>query len=33
MKFFAWGSEPEQQAIMKSLGYTPVPLAKNFIFL
>jgi TRAP-type C4-dicarboxylate transport system substrate-binding protein len=25
-KFFAWGSEPEQQAIMKSLGYTPVPL-------
>jgi TRAP-type C4-dicarboxylate transport system substrate-binding protein len=26
MKFFAWGSEPEQQAIMKSLGYTPVAL-------
>lgn len=26
MKFFAWGSEVEQQAIMKSLGYTPVPL-------
>ncbi|PTT86672.1 C4-dicarboxylate ABC transporter substrate-binding protein, partial [Pelomonas sp. HMWF004] len=26
MKFFAGGSEPEQQAIMKSLGYTPVPL-------
>ena len=26
MKFFTWGSEPEQQAIMKSLGYTPVPL-------
>ncbi|OYT93278.1 MAG: C4-dicarboxylate ABC transporter substrate-binding protein [Burkholderiales bacterium PBB3] len=26
MKFFAWGAEPEQQAIMKSLGYTPVPL-------
>ncbi len=25
-KFFAWGSEPEQQSIMKSLGYTPVPL-------
>lgn len=25
-KFFAWGSEPEQQAIMKSLGYTPVAL-------
>lgn len=26
MKFFAWGAEPDQQAIMKSLGYTPVPL-------
>lgn len=26
MKFFAWGSEPDQQGIMKSLGYTPVPL-------
>lgn len=26
MKFFVWGSEPHQQAIMKSLGYTPVPL-------
>ena len=26
MKFFAWGAEAEQQAIMKSLGYTPVPL-------
>lgn len=26
MKFFAWGGEAEQQAIMKSLGYTPVPL-------
>ena len=26
MKFFAWGSEPEQQTIMKSMGYTPVPL-------
>ena len=26
MKFFAWGSEQEQQTIMKSLGYTPVPL-------
>lgn len=26
MKFFAWGSEPEQQDIMKSLGYTPIPL-------
>lgn len=26
MKFFAWGSESDQQEIMKSLGYTPVPL-------
>ncbi len=26
MKFFAWGAEQEQQTIMKSLGYTPVPL-------
>lgn len=26
MKFFAWGAEGEQQDIMKSLGYTPVPL-------
>jgi len=26
MKFFSWGSEKEQQSIMKSLGYTPVPL-------
>ncbi len=26
LKFFAWGSEQEQQSIMKSLGYTPVPL-------
>lgn len=31
MKFFAWGSEPEQQSIMKSLGYTPVPLETNDI--
>ncbi len=31
MKFFAWGSEPEQQAIMKSLGYTPIPLETNDI--
>ncbi len=31
MKFFAWGSESEQQAIMKSLGYTPVPLETNDI--
>lgn len=26
MKFFAWAGETEQQEIMKSLGYTPVPL-------
>jgi TRAP-type C4-dicarboxylate transport system substrate-binding protein len=26
MKFFTWGAEAEQQEIMKSLGYTPVPL-------
>ncbi len=26
MKFFSWGGEPEQQEIMKNLGYTPVPL-------
>jgi TRAP-type C4-dicarboxylate transport system substrate-binding protein len=26
MKFFSWGSESEQQTIMKTLGYTPVPL-------
>jgi len=31
MKFFAWGSELEQQAIMKSLGYTPIPLETNDI--
>jgi TRAP-type C4-dicarboxylate transport system substrate-binding protein len=31
MKFFTWGSEPDQQAIMKSLGYTPVPLETNDI--
>lgn len=31
MKFFAWGSEPEQQEIMKSLGYTPVPLETSDI--
>jgi len=31
MKFFAWGSEPEQQGIMKSLGYTPVPLETSDI--
>lgn len=31
MKFFAWGSEPEQQKIMKSLGYTPVPLETSDI--
>jgi len=26
MKFFSWSGEVEQQDIMKSLGYTPVPL-------
>lgn len=26
MKFFAWAGESEQQEIMRSLGYTPVPL-------
>ncbi len=31
MKFFAWGAESDQQAIMKSLGYTPVPLETNDI--
>jgi len=31
MKFFAWGSETEQQEIMKSLGYTPVPLETSDI--
>src|SRR5574343_647700 len=31
MKFFAWGSEVEQQEIMKSLGYTPVPLETSDI--
>ncbi len=31
MKFFAWGAESEQQEIMKSLGYTPVPLETNDI--
>ncbi|MFN0040070.1 MAG: TRAP transporter substrate-binding protein DctP [Burkholderiales bacterium] len=31
MKFFVWGAEPEQQAIMKSMGYTPVPLETNDI--
>lgn len=31
MKSFAWGSEPEQQEIMKSLGYTPVPLETSDI--
>ena len=31
MKFFVWGSEPEQQSIMKSLGYTPVPLETSDI--
>jgi len=31
MRFFAWGSESEQQEIMKSLGYTPVPLETSDI--
>jgi TRAP-type C4-dicarboxylate transport system substrate-binding protein len=31
MKFFAWGSEVEQQEIMKSLGYTPVTLETSDI--
>lgn len=31
MKFFAWGAESEQQEIMNSLGYTPVPLETNDI--
>lgn len=31
MKFFSWGAEVEQQTIMKSLGYTPVPLETNDI--
>jgi TRAP-type C4-dicarboxylate transport system substrate-binding protein len=31
MKFFAWGGEAEQQEIMKSLGYTPVPLETSDI--
>lgn len=32
MKFFAWAGESEQQEIMKSLGYTPVPLETGDIF-
>lgn len=31
MKFFAWGGEANQQEIMKSLGYTPVPLETSDI--
>ncbi len=31
MKFFAWGAEAEQQEIMKTLGYTPVPLETSDI--
>jgi hypothetical protein len=31
MKFFAWAGETEQQDIMKSLGYTPVPLETSDI--
>ena len=30
-RFFAWGSEPQQQSIMKSLGYVPVPLETSDI--
>ncbi|WP_246480085.1 TRAP transporter substrate-binding protein [Inhella gelatinilytica] len=29
LKFFSWGPETEQQALMKGLGYTPVPLETN----
>jgi TRAP-type C4-dicarboxylate transport system substrate-binding protein len=31
MKFFAWAGENEQHEIMKSLGYTPVPLETSDI--
>ena len=31
MKFFAWGGEADQQEIIKSLGYTPVPLETSDI--
>jgi TRAP-type C4-dicarboxylate transport system substrate-binding protein len=31
MKFFAWGGEADQQEIMKSLGYIPVPLETSDI--
>jgi TRAP-type C4-dicarboxylate transport system substrate-binding protein len=31
LKFFAWGSEPEQQDIMKTMGYSPVPLETSDI--
>src|SRR5574343_2104444 len=31
MKFFAWAGESDQQEIMKSLGYTPVPLETSDI--
>ncbi|MBK6636987.1 MAG: TRAP transporter substrate-binding protein DctP [Rhodocyclaceae bacterium] len=31
MKFFSWGAEAEQQEIMKTLGYTPVPLETSDI--
>ena len=31
MKFFAWGGEADQQEIMKSMGYTPVPLETSDI--
>ena len=31
MKFFAWGAEPDQQEIMKNMGYTPIPLETSDI--
>ena len=31
MKFFAWGSDSDQQTMMKNLGYTPVPLETSDI--
>ena len=31
MKFFAWSGEIEQQQIMQSIGYTPVPLETSDI--
>jgi TRAP-type C4-dicarboxylate transport system substrate-binding protein len=31
MKFFTWGSDSDQQTMMKNLGYTPVPLETSDI--